>query len=293
MRSMFRHRIWSALPLLTAAAALAACSHKAPKEVPGANQVLATVDGSPITQFDVDRTAVRLLGPQSLSDMSDTTRHKVLESLVLSRAIAQSEAQQLDPAARYSVDKQVQDFREQLLVKRYLKDHANPKPVTEEMIVGYYDKHPEQFGGGIHKRYQMLLVTRNLSEMERHAVLKAYASAAKQGDWKRYASSLVRQKLPVGEQQGVTSAPLPNKALDDVLDKLDAGKVSSITFVDGRPYLLRVMNTFTTKPRPLNDVRAQIRRELLPVRIKQALDEVSKQVLGKAKVKYLQPDTNN
>lgn len=279
-------------PLL-GAALLAGCQHKAPKEIPGARKVLATVNGSSVTQFDVDRTAIRLLGPQQFSGMDQTARHKVLESLVLSRAIAQVEAKQLDPADSYSLDKQVEDYREQLLVKRYLKDHANPKPVTEEMIAEYYNKHPEQFGGGEHKHYQMLLVTRDLSDAERQSVLKAYSKAVTQSDWKRYASTLARERLPVSEQQGETPASLPNKTLNDVLEKLDKGKVSTVTFVDGRPYLLRVTDTFTTKPRPLNDVRGQIRRELLPVRIKQALDEVSKQVMGKAKVEYMNANGGN
>lgn len=286
MRRFVRQSI-CALPVVVAGMLLSACHHKPPRQIPGADEVVATVNDSPITQYDVDRTVVRLLGPQHLMGLDAAARHKVVESLVLSRAISQLEDSQLDPADRYAIDLQVQDYREQLLVKRYLKDHANPKPVTEEMVVDYYNKHPEQFGGGIHKRYQMLMVTRGLSDSERQAVMKAYAAAAKQKDWQRYASALARQKLPVTEQQGVTPAPLPNKILDDVLSKLDKGKVSSVTYVDGRPYLLRITDTFTTKPRPLNDVRGQIRRELLPVRIKQALDEISKQVLGKATVKYL------
>lgn len=277
---------------ILAAASLAACSHKAPKEIPGASKVLATVNGSPITQFDMDRTAIRLLGSQRFSGLDDAAKHKVLESLVLSRAIAQTEAKQLDPADSYSLDKQVEDYREQLLVKHYLKDHANPKPVTEEMIADYYSRHPEQFGGGEHKRYQMLLVTRDISDAERHAVMKAYAKASKQTDWKRYAAALTRKKLPVSEQQGTTPASLPNKTLDDVLNSLGKGQVSGVTYVDARPYLLRVTDTYTTKARPLNDVRGQIRRELLPVRIKETLDEVSKKVLADTKVKYLQGDSS-
>lgn len=287
MQTVFKYRYLLVAFLAGSAVLITGCHRRAPKDVPGANKVLATVNGSPITQFDVDRTAIRLLGPQRFSSLDDTARHKVLESLVLSRAIAQVESKQLDSADSYSLDKQVEDYREQLLVKHYLKDHANPKPVTEEMIADYYDQHPEQFGGGEHKQYQMLFVMRDLSDAERQSVLKAYSQAAKQDDWKRYASALAKRKLPVSEQQGVTPASLPNKALDDVLEKLSKGKVSTVTFVDGRPYLLRVTDIYATRPRPLNDVRGQIRRELLPVRIKQALDEVSKQVLGKAKVEYL------
>jgi hypothetical protein len=286
MKVVNTHGLRLAVPML-GLALLAGCHHQAPKEIPGARQVLATVNGSPITQFDMDRTAIRLLGPQRFSSLDKTARHKVLESLVLSRAIAQIEAKQLDPVDSYSLDKQVEDYREQLLVKHYLKDHANPKPVTEEMIADYYNKHPEQFGGGEHKRYQMLYVTQDLSDAERQSVLKAYSSASGQSDWKHYALALAKKKLPISEQQGVTPVSLPNKTLDDVLTKLETGKVSTVTFVDGRPYLLRVTGTYTTKPRPLDDVRGQIRRELLPVRIKQVLDEVSKEVLGKAKVSYL------
>jgi hypothetical protein len=293
MKAMGKYRMWRTASLLGVAALIAGCQHKAPKEIPGANQVLATVNGSPITQFDVDRTAVRLLGPQRFSSLDEAAKHKVLESLVLSRAIAQIEAKQLDSADSYSLDKQVEDYREQLLVKHYLKDHANPKPVTEEMIVDYYNQHPYQFGGGEHKRYQMLFVTRDLSDTERQSVLKAYSRTQNQHDWKRYASALAKQKLPVSEQQGTTPASLPNKTLDDVLEKLGKGKVSTVTFVDGRPYLLQVTDTFTTQPRPLNDVRGQIRRELLPVRIKQALDVVSKQVLGKVKVEYVDAKARN
>jgi hypothetical protein len=54
------------------------------------------------------------------------------------------------------LDKKINRYREQLLVKMYLVRQTNPEPVTLKMVKDYYEGHPEKFGGKTIREFEMI-----------------------------------------------------------------------------------------------------------------------------------------
>lgn len=263
---------------------LAACG--SPKSKTDQSKVLATVDGSEITQQDVQRTAVQFLGVDRAANLDRQTRKKLLDGLVLSRALAMRAESEMDADQKAVVAAQVAAYRERLLVKRYLKAHANPMPVTDDMVEAYYRKHPERFGGGSRRHYQMLLTTRALTSDERQQIVSAFNRAIARKDWPAYVKGLKGQGLPVALHSGESAKLLPEGDLRTTLDNLAEGETSDVVMQSGRPYLLRLTQLEKREPKPLAAVREQIRKALEPVRVKQAIDKAKQQVMKTAKITY-------
>jgi hypothetical protein len=69
---------------------------------------------------------------------------------------------------------------------------------------------------------------------------------------------------------------------------MDAHQTSALHFIKGDAYMLRVTEKKQIPPRPLREVRAQIREILRPLLFKQAIQKVSRQVLEQSEIKYTQ-----
>jgi hypothetical protein len=263
---------------------LAACSQAAPTASKDA--VLATVDGETITEADLATAAIDAVGARFAGSLDAAGRRKILESLVLSRAIAKRTGAKLSAAESADLDRRVRLYRERLLVEHFLAQKTPGERITPEMVQGYYDANPSRFGSGTARRYEILLGTRQLEEAEQKSVLAAFGQAAAQPSWRDFGAKLVAQKLPVAfrESTGVT-AGLPERLMA-VLPQLSVGKSSDVLMIDGRPWVARLVEERPIPPRPLSEVASEIETLLTAKRRAEMLTEVSEEVLGAADVKY-------
>ncbi len=269
----------------------AGCSREsaAPSAVDEAtvSDALAWVNDTPVTDADIDRALRKTLGRDVLSGDALPDRKMALESLIISRAIAQRSAQDLSGEEQRDLQGELQDFKEQWLVKRYLKHHARPPALTEAQIETYYNEHPEQFGGGEVTTYELLSPGAKVAEPSRSRVLGLLDAARQQADWAQYAQQIrgtgqaMRYSREVHRAGGTLDARLVQ-----VLAQLQPGQVSATTYIDGLPYKIRAVSREQMTPQPLQKVRAQVRRALLPGQIKQAIDAASQQVMRDTEVRY-------
>ena len=284
----FRLRIYAILLSVF----LAACGEKPEGEpqqklvLPGDNIVLARVNGSPITKYELEQAIRKTLGRRSANLLDDSGRQKVLESLVASRAIAQVQAADLLPEDQAALDKKVQAYREELLVMRYLAKHAPPQPVTKEMVREYYESHPERFGGKTIRTYEMIASKRTLKREERDALINVVSKPGEKKDWKKWVKTLQKQGYPVAYRKGQVSEKLLQAQLRELMRPLKKGETSQLSFVKGIAYVVRIVDEKQIASRPLSEVSAQIRKSLVPVELKNAVKTASDQVLGKAEVVY-------
>lgn len=255
--------------------------------LPGDDKVLAKVNGSPITRYDLDSTIQRMLGEYQSSLLDKNGRQQALESMTASRAMSQAALKEMPAEDLAVIEKQVSAYKEKLLVSSYLKAHATVQPVTDEMVKEYYAKNPDRFGAKKVRRYDMLFGAQKLQTGSRDQIMHALAKAGQAKDWRQQSEILVKQGYSLQYRQGNMDEKLLNPRLRRLMRSLDVGQSSDVTFIEGKPYIVRIISEEEIPPRPLNEVSAEIRRSLVPVQLKKAVKTVSKELLKSIKVEYL------
>lgn len=259
----------------------------------GDDIVLARVNGSPVTRYECDRVIDATIGEKNASKLDDEGRQKILESLVASRAIAQRCETQLTGEERAELAKKVQAYREQLLVKKYIAKTVTPEPVSQEMVNTYYQAHPEKFGAESLRTYEMITTSRNPKPDERDTLIAILVHPETKKDWKKWVQEIERKGFPVLYNDGRVVEKLLHPKLNTLMNGLKVGESSSMSFIDGRPYLVRITNEESIPPRPLAEVSSQIRKSLGPVQLKKAVKQISDDVLKTVDVEYKKIENNN
>lgn len=280
-------RTYSLYIALAMVLALSACGRgKGTAELPGESEVLAKVDGSAITRFELNDSLERMLGEYQSSLLDDGGRKQALQSLVISRAMSQAAQKELGNEEKARIEKQTEAYREKLLTNAYLKAHAKIEPVNDQMVRDFYDKNPDRFGGKSVRRYDLLVGMQKLDGVSRDKAIKALAEANTSKDWKDLANKLTKQNLPIQFRQGNMDDQLLLPQLRTAMQSLKVGGISDVVLIDGKPHAVRIVGEEKIPPRPLNEVSDEIRKALAPVQMKKAVKEVSDEVLKTIKVKY-------
>jgi hypothetical protein len=277
-----RHVALSLAAMLLAAS----CSKSEPATLPGDEQVLAHVNDAVVSAYDVEQSIIRTFGEDRRGALDGAARRRVLEALVTSRAIAQARERELSSIERAALERKVASYREELLVLQYVAAHAPPEPVPFEKIERYYDEHPAQFGAAEHRRYELITSERELSPSERDVMMTTLVDAAKQQDWATWVAALKKEGKPLTHLSGRDDEQVLHTSLRSRLAQLAVGDSSELTFLDGRPYLLRVSAVQKTPPKPLQSVLSEISASLKPGQVKLALETAQKNVMAQARVQY-------
>ncbi len=272
------------LGLISVSLLLAGCQQE--KAATEAVDVLVRVNGAPVTQAELDYTLARMLGPDKAYQIDAATRKKVLQSLVMSRVMAQNAQKTMAKEDLKHLEQQVSDYKEQLLVKQYLRGHIKPQPVTQEMIKEYYEKHKDRFGGALTRQFEMITTTRALQGNEREPVLRQL-ELAKNKNWKTYVQVLKQKHLPIAYRTGNADEKLLHTSLRAMLATLKINEVSKPFFIEGRVYLVKVIREKRQQTRPLNEVSAMIRQSLAPMQLQKAIAEISAEIIKTAKIEYV------
>lgn len=161
------------------------------------SRVVVMVNGEAITREDVDFAISQLVGPESAADMDDEARKKILESLVMSRAMSQAQSREMTDQDEKFLNQRLALFREDYLVKQYLAKHTSPPAITASMVREYYDAHLELFGQRVLKEYEGISTSRPLTVSEQSELLKTLEKIKEIKDWKSWTESVSERNLPV------------------------------------------------------------------------------------------------
>lgn len=255
--------------------------------LPGEAEILAKVNGSPITRYDLERSVEKSLGQFAVPSVARRMRSAALETLLQSRALAMQAEQELSNEEKRILDKEVAAYRESLLVKEYLVRHSPPRDLSEEQVVAYYREHATRFGAQQIKRYELLGTTKALGGAERVRAMQRLSQAAQQVDWSAYASELQREGIAVSLSLGDLSDTILDSKLREALTPVKEGAVSNLVFVQGRAFIGRITGIQEVPPQPLVEVRAEIEKTLRPVLLREAIQKVGERALSQAKVERL------
>lgn len=248
--------------------------------------VIAKVNGSAITQADLDVYLARTLGTGSDMMLDDNVQSRVLESLVSSRAIAQQSLAEMSADDVGMLEKRVAQFREELLVKRYLLEHAEANTVSAEQIKAYYEENQSEFSGSREVRYEFLTVAKSEYDKDPGKVVERLSLAKNAPDWQSLILSdadgmtgVMRNVLALDEQAAST-------ALEKAVVELREGQTSRIIMQSGSAYIARVVSVTEKPGLSLENARHSIARKLLPLSVKQSVRDISAAVLKDSKVEY-------
>jgi hypothetical protein len=256
------------------------------KGLDGDDQVLAKVHGKTITRYDVAMELSLAVGDLGSGALSEQSQKGMLDSLVQRKVIARARLKEMGCQEEIVLHKQVDSFREKLLVRQYLAKHAENVKLTDADIQKYYEEHQEQFGGRIVKTYEMLAGMTALESRKRNEFIKSVEKAAGIQDWRKWAADLFKNGYGVRYLSGSADERMLQPEIGNLLASLQKGQVSPLTFIEGKPYLVRVLETRITAAKPLQEVKEDIRKILMPRVYKQAAQQVSAEVMKKARVKY-------
>lgn len=247
---------------------------------------LVTVDESPITRAQLELTVERTLGESAPLFANDEVERKILDSLVASRAMALLAERELGASERAQLDLKAQAYREELLVRHYLEQHATPEPVTSEQVADYYQRHPEEFGGGVEKSFEVIVSDQDLDEAQRAELIALLSGAEVKGhDWQKQVAAWRAAGKPLEYRSNRIKPELLEQPLRSLVEPTAAGSIAPL-YVDGQMLLVRVTAEERLPARPLSEVSGEIREKLAPQALKQAVKSLSEEAMRQVKVQY-------
>ena len=249
--------------------------------------IVVTVNGSPITEAEVELAIYRTLGENAELYINQEIEEKLIKSLVSSRAIAQKAESNMDDEELEVLRLKAAAYREELLVKAYLKKHITPKPVTTEMVKKYYLDNTEKFGGEAVKSFEYIQINIQ-KESDPSVVVRPLNNIKKSEGWKQAAKEL-EQANPawqVNYKKAELKISLVRDPLKSLVKNHTVGEVAPLRFEDGVYTLLRIIDERVHPAKPLAEVSAKIRKLLAPLQIKQSVKEITNFALKDAQVEY-------
>ena len=261
-------------------------SYKPPVRLPGDDVIMATVNGENITLFDLEFGLKQMLGKTSPKIKDMQTRKNALKNLVLSKALSEEYEKEMTSEEKMRMNKKIALYREELMVTEYLKHHAQPEPVSEELIERYYHEHPEEFGAQTLQSYEMISTTRSMNSEEQDIFLAVLKYGAQTDDWDNFYRTLKRRGYPVVYRKINLDDKSLHKTIREISKKLAIKEVSPVIPLNNRLHIVRLENEMSVPPKPLKAVEDKIRRSLRPIQLKKAIKLAKEQVLKKNQIIY-------
>lgn len=285
-----------AIVIVSLCLSLSACSDKKSSNAPDRNEgakspqvqspTVVTVEGEAITELDLELAVYRTLGPNSMFQADAKARQKILESIVMSKALALATQRSLSIEERYEIDRQTQAYRDELLAKRYLKSQVNPQPVTNEMVKAYYEANLEKYASPAKLQVEFVQAAPSMTPSQRGQVMAAMSSAQSQNDWPAWVSGQKAQGLPVTYSQNAFSSKAMASDVAQVVRQLDIGESSAVFFINKKPAIARVIKRIPGQATPLAQVTKEIRKTLAPIQLKKAIKAAAAEVMASMTIEY-------
>lgn len=253
-----------------------------------AGKVVARVDGSPITEQEVDYALNKITGGAAVP-ANKKLLNNVLDSLIASRAMSILAEKDLSETELDALNVKVNAYREELLAKVYIDKHATPVPVSSEAVEQYYERHINEFGGKTIKSFEYLTMNGLLDDESRAHVVSAFQAASKNMsvDLKSVADRLKGEGLPVKYKQAEMSVALIGEPIKTLLETTQAHHYAPIYNQQDQIALVRVNASRIIGAKSLHEVEVDIRKMLAPMQVKKAVSRLVEKVKDKVKIEYL------
>jgi len=265
---------------------LTACSQSG--SVEDASKILVLVNGEAITENQLLLNVDALFGEgKALDKLPIVERKKILESMVISRLIKQEAIKGFDDMQINMYQQKSNIYKEKLIVNHYLKENIKSSPITNEMVVSYYNKHPEKYGAETVIKYELLTAIQKINELDRDKLLSVYSKYAKQRNLKVLQKNMLSDGVDLVYRQGRLNKGVIDEKIEKLIESIDVGEVSSLVMHNGRPYIVKTIDKKYIPPKSLSSVSDEIRKQLAPVALKKSIKQQSEKLKVLAKIEYL------
>ncbi|GGX56082.1 peptidyl-prolyl cis-trans isomerase [Saccharospirillum salsuginis] len=279
---MYRWSRWAGI-WIAAGVLLTACSDKEPATATeptvdeSAEKVVegwATVNDSVLTDDEFEAAVDRFFGDQIVDARA---LRNIRESLITSRALSQHAEQSLDADTLRSIELATQAYREEKLIAAYLDQVTTPEPVSAQAVKAYYENHLEDFGAASVKRLEVLRINFEEQGQQAAEAARLLGRVDERDDWatwsQKQADGSVRHMRVAANDQ-------LSARLRAAIKPLGTDQVTGVIVEGDTAYRIRVLGVDRIPPKPLGEVSADIRRRLAANQLKQAISEVSEDVLS-------------
>ena len=240
-----------------------------------ADNILAKVNGVPVTESQLDWAMQRTLGENAVLYANQKLSEKMLQSLIASRSMALLAEKQLDKDELALLAEKVRSYREELLVKQFLQANTTVEPVTTVQVQEYYANNPQEFGADLLKEFEIILSVGKLQAKDKVELLKKLESASEQKDWQLWAKQLSDKSHAVSYKKAKSKLSLLKQPIKKLVSNTASGNTSELHFGE-QLIIIRVINETKLPAKPLSEVSREIRTKLAPVNMKKAVKEASK-----------------
>lgn len=259
----------------------------------GEDRILARVNQTPISARDLDYAISSAFADQKTGERNPEVRKQMLKSLVASRALSQARLLEMTDKELKDLDQEVQAFREKLLVRQYVMGHAPPEPLSQRMMLDYYESHAQAFGADTVKKYEMITSDSPLTPSERDRFMEAMKRVPETGEWNPWVQRMKKEGYSMAYRTGILNKEVLSPELIDATRMLETGKKSVLIFVNDTPYVVRIVHVEQTAPLPFEDVKDKIRQQLTADSLKKSVSGLTEKVLGQADVVYEDQELKN
>lgn len=246
---------------------LCSCSDVEPEAVN--DRPVARAGAAYITQGDIEHHLSRFDTDARMAIIDNEQQYRqLIESVALTRVMAQKQEASMTIEQRYSLDLAVRAYRDQMLAKSYIEDNVPRQVPDRKAVEEYYQTHAEEFGK--RKQYSILEL-----HMQDGCVLSSQILEP----------VLTKSRFDELQESGCNSR-MAERRVDEVdlprfypaLTQLPVAEHGYWTKVNGIQVLIFVTSIMDLPPRPLSEAASEIRRKLAPEYLKRSLESERKQL---------------
>ncbi len=243
-------------------------------------KVLARVNGEPITEKDFSE-ALEVLPPQlrAVVQSNPDMKKKFLENLINQKLLLQQMRKE-GVKEDEEIKRKVRQYREALLLKKYVDEKLSNIKVTDEEVKEYYEKHKSEFTQPAKVKVRHILVkTKKEAEEIRKKLLKGADFAALA---RKY--SIDKASARNGGELGELTRDSLVKEFANVAFSLKVGEISKPVKTRFGYHIIQVEKKTPEVVIPLSHVKEEIRQTLLHQKRSEALRKMIEDLKKKSKV---------
>ncbi|WP_325088876.1 peptidylprolyl isomerase [Burkholderia contaminans] len=268
--------------LLLIAVLAGALSGTAHAETAPAAATVATVNGTPITQADVD-TLLRASGQPDSPQI-----RQAIKNQLITRVLVQQAAEKANYGDKPEVKAAVQQAKTNAEVQLYLRDNVKPEPVTEEQVKARYDELVAALGKNEYK--PRLIVVQDpvtaatvLSELKAGKSFEGLARQYSMAPSRDTGGELPWVSFHTPATEGKTSGlPLP---VAQALEKLKVGAVTNDSIpVDGVRAIVKLDAKRPTQVPGFATAKPVLQQQLQAAAVEKASAQMIGNLLKDAKI---------
>ncbi|RQT32663.1 peptidylprolyl isomerase [Burkholderia contaminans] len=268
--------------LLLIAVLAGALSGTAHAETAPAAATVATVNGTPITQADVD-TLLRASGQPDSPQI-----RQAIKNQLITRVLVQQAAEKANYGDKPEVKAAVQQAKTNAEVQLYLRDNVKPEPVTEEQVKARYDELVAALGKNEYK--PRLIVVQDpvtaatvLSELKAGKSFEGLARQYSMAPSRDTGGELPWVSFHTPATEGKTSGlPLP---VAQALEKLKVGAVTNDSIpVDGVRAIVKLDAKRPTQVPGFATAKPALQQQLQAAAVEKASAQMIGNLLKDAKI---------